>query len=84
MEDVKIEEGGSAFPCVVPDRDTHGQIRHYEAGMSLRDYFAAKVTAAFIGNSTLCAIGDDLNRYADYGYKVADAMLVARKAKVAK
>jgi len=41
----KIDDGGTAFPLVVRhERD------EYSAGMSLRDYFAAKAMQAMVGN----------------------------------
>jgi hypothetical protein len=47
-----------------------------EAGMTLRDYFAAKAMQAVI------ARGDDTNRpgMAEWSYAMADAMLKAREA----
>lgn len=41
----KTDDGGTAFPLVVRhERD------EYSAGMSLRDYFAAKAMQAMVGN----------------------------------
>jgi hypothetical protein len=62
-----------AFP-VPNSANTNG-----EEGMTLRDYFAAKVMAAFLSSP------DDANYYqkhpgllADSAYKIADAMLAER------
>ena len=50
-------------------------------GMSLRDYFAAKVMQAIITNSDQqsIGIGEVDNWVGDYAYGVADAMMKARK-----
>lgn len=46
-----------------------------EAGMDLRDYFAAKIINGMIAN------GDcyNINQMAKYAYEMADAMMEARK-----
>lgn len=46
-----------------------------EAGMDLRDYFAAKVVGGII------AAGDsyNINLMAEYAYQLADAMMKARE-----
>jgi hypothetical protein len=72
--------GGSAFPAVIPLVHSEQQGKDYpdysEAGMTLRDYFAAKAMQAVI------ARGDDTNRpgMAEWSYAMADAMLKARQA----
>jgi hypothetical protein len=76
-------EGGSAFPIVVPDCG-HGDARSVDAGMTLRDYFAAKALGGMLaysyvspmhGNATENA---DANDVAKRAYEYADAMLAAR------
>jgi len=67
--------GGEAFPSH-PEADVQ---RHYIArGMSLRDYFAAKVMQGIIASTTE---DTDINKNlsARWAYEVADAMLEARK-----
>jgi hypothetical protein len=88
--------GGSAFPH--PDGEFNGNgdfIQHENAGMTLRDYFAAKAMQGMM------AVPDD-QRYGDradksltveqwqqwcvgglveHAYRVADAMLRAREVK---
>jgi hypothetical protein len=59
-----------AFPMVVPDQSAS---EWYEEGRDLRDYFAAQVLQ--------CIVIDDTNMHssADFCYKVANAMMEARK-----
>jgi hypothetical protein len=69
------DDGGSAFP-LVDHIDNDNNYKCAESGMSLRDYFAAKsmqgmVTAEF-GNTF------SPEHWAEYSYKVADAMLKER------
>ena len=52
---------------------------YQDAGMSLRDYFAAKVLQALLTRET--KFSGDLMLYAGAAYDVADAMLEARKQK---
>ena len=65
--------GGPAFPCDVFDGKKHTT----SAGMTLRDYFAAKAMQAFIGQN-VDALGD--LHLAEESYRVADSMLKARSA----
>jgi hypothetical protein len=58
-----INDGGPAFP---DDR--------WQAGMTLRDYFAAAAINEVGWNN-------DINNSAAMAYKIADAMLKAREAK---
>ena len=60
------ENGGYAFPVE--------KIGH--AGMSLRDYFAAKAMLAGVSDGREII---DCTIYATWCYKMADAMLEARK-----
>jgi hypothetical protein len=66
--------GGPAFPAA------HFDLADHEHGMSLRDYFAAKVM------QTICREVDEEGNYwlphqvAELAYDQADAMLKARQA----
>ncbi|HGN2318037.1 hypothetical protein ACI8BE_010325 [Proteus mirabilis] len=71
--------GGAAFP--VPATELHGTT----AGMTLRDYFAAKAMNADLSNSdeSLAGYGSQftdaqLESFAAFYYRMADAMLKAR------
>jgi len=64
----------AAFPLIIPSSRDH--IGYSQAGMSLRDYFAGQAIAGF------CAKEDrdwSSASRAEAAYKLADAMLKARK-----
>jgi hypothetical protein len=78
----KIETGGPAFPC-------HPEIIHQKdqdfAGMTLRDYFAAKVMPSCYAE--YCTYANPHGYSKDWrmgialdSYAMADAMLKAREA----
>jgi hypothetical protein len=67
------DTSGPAFPH--PDYLAAGW-----AGMSLRDYFAAKAMAALNTESTCHDVLTSLDYVAETAYKMADAMLKARGA----
>lgn len=73
----KIKDGGAAFPIAGLSGLPNDNFIYPQAGMTLRDYFAA---AAFQG---LLINGHHKNvRYsyiAEDAYKLADAMIEARK-----
>jgi hypothetical protein len=86
----KINDGGPAFP--VPDSDSRGYVECSHIGMTLRDYFAAKLMHAEV--MTCCVPGgacDALveacgrtgekpeDHMARCAYEMADAMLKARE-----
>ena len=81
-----IEDGGPAFPqleAVAGERDGHGDaIEAFTVatgGMSLRDYFAGQALAGYFACSTTPhqnAVGKE---EAEYLYRMADAMIAARK-----
>lgn len=76
-----INDGGPAFP-VNSDKYDHNNDRWRpcsEGGMSLRDYFAAKVLPAIYDDS----LGGDGWRdvVANEAYRLADAMIKAREQK---
>ena len=71
------ETGGQAFPRQQWEYDGQNNVLQYqEEGMTLRDYFAAKVMVGIQSNPEL--ISWPSGKYAEYAYEVADAMLKAR------
>jgi hypothetical protein len=70
--------GGPAFPIVIDI----GQGVEWHKGMTLRDYFAAKVMQSGMVNATgLPNVSDEsLQVFCGQCYRVADAMLKAREA----
>ena len=73
----KIDDGGAAFPSpsVYGDENVgHQQLEVGELGMSLRDWFAGQVLSAFTGERIV-----DTDALARTCYRLADAMLAARK-----
>ena len=69
--------GGPAFPRPFSIDDVDPDITYpAHAGMTLRDYFAAKALSGLVVN------GDNFNltRLTAYSYEIADAMLKAREA----
>lgn len=70
------DTGGPAFPFIFDD--TPSKQRHVYTGMTLRDYFAAKIVQAQVGNPL--RLGDDEAHrlIAERAYRVADAMLKER------
>ena len=72
------ENGGAAFPQEVRYVAPNGQSGSYgpSGGMTLRDYFAAKAMLAGVSDGREII---DCTIYATWCYKMADAMLEARK-----
>jgi hypothetical protein len=73
----KINDGGPAFPLAA-DLGTEDQpvvVTH--VGMSLRDYLAAKAMQGMCAQANL--LGTKLSEMAGVAYRIADAMLEARK-----
>jgi hypothetical protein len=70
--------GGPAFPGLHPSKECHYQ----DAGMTLRDYFAAKAMQGLIASPRGTPDGRDGtdHYYAKCAYIMADAMLKAREA----
>ena len=71
-----IETGGPAFPChpeIIPQKD-----RDF-AGMTLRDYFAAKAMQGFLTAEYAGTYRPEV--WAKEAYEMADAMLKAREVK---
>jgi len=79
----KHDDGGPAFPY--EERDGDGLPKRDYFGMSLRDYFAASAIDANMAEAVewYKTVGgvDVYARTAIGCYKLADAMLAARKAK---
>ena len=76
--DNEIKTGGPAFPChpeIIPHKE-----RDF-AGMTLRDYFAAKAMQGMAGSHAYCERGWDQADLAGQAYEIADAMLKAREVK---
>lgn len=74
-------DGGAAFPRQA------GDVSRIRAGMSLRDYFAAKALQGFCANPAVFAsnpisgwslVNATEEQLAEYCAKLADAMLVER------
>jgi hypothetical protein len=81
---MSIQDGGPAFP--VADYDhmvfqpaTVAETKRDLSGMSLRDYFAAKVMQGFVTSAPWDEAFDNLDS-AKTAYEIADAMLAARSA----
>lgn len=85
------DDGGPAYPGFAgtygngmckPDTSGNGNHESYEAGMTLRDYFACaamgSVTIGIIANVSAGGKGVE-GVLADAAYRMADAMLAARK-----
>jgi hypothetical protein len=79
--------GGPAFPAVIPLVHSEQQGKDYldysEAGMTLRDYFAAKAIPGLMARNWSNHKGTDeelIGVWARSSYAVADAMLKAREA----
>ena len=68
------ETGGPAFPYDLTSYDDEVRIQYQ--GMTLRDYFAAKAMQGLL-SATKTSDGEMIARDS---YKMADAMLKARKA----
>jgi hypothetical protein len=86
-------DGGAAFPSpgVVMHESTDRGLQEYQqgvyAGMTLRDYFAAKALSGFCANPSIFApnpvngwslVNCKNEDLADYAYVMADAMLATR------
>lgn len=72
------DNGGYAFPHDVEERsqNVYGETKtsnFSDPGMTLRDYFAAKAMAAIVD------VRHNPELFANHAYKVADAMIEARK-----
>lgn len=70
------DTGCPAFPSMRDMR--HNPDFDHEAGMTLRDYFAAKSLQGLLAQFQGCANGCDPAYHAKWAYEMADAMLKAR------
>lgn len=85
--------GGPAFPLPVADQECCGRFESGYGGISMRDYFAAKVCAALLTSTSADTDYPNLDyqknpggqtiaeRTAGISYRMADAMLAARENK---
>jgi exopolyphosphatase/pppGpp-phosphohydrolase len=72
------DNGGPAFPYEHGHSPDAANVR--ECGMTLRDYFAAKAAAGFIAMCADPGVHEPKpEAVAEFAYRVADAMLAARK-----
>ena len=71
----EIENGGSAFPHILPA--FNGQPEMPISGMTLRDWLAGQAIRARYGDGTAMTPEDA----AAMAYQLADAMIEARKVK---
>jgi hypothetical protein len=69
-------EDGQAFPTLFYNQQT-GNPSGHDAGMSLRDYFAAKAISGIMAGQYFGSAS--VEYYAEVAYSIADAMLIARK-----
>lgn len=84
---MRKNDGGSAFPVSAIDAAEPGsldEMKRLAQGMSLRDYFAAKIMASLIqsakGENLLGAPYPENNRnFAMAAYAISDAMLMERE-----
>lgn len=67
------ETGGPAFPVTLTDKS--GQIAPTFEGMTLRDYFAAKVLQGLMADPSTTA---DLNKIVSVSWGIADKMIAER------
>lgn len=76
-----IDDSGPAFPVVCEDqRDTPSVVENGFSGMSLRDYFAGKALEGVpLALSQLHDVTEAYDRIATHAYKLAEAMIRARK-----
>lgn len=82
----KLPDGGPAFPHPTEgfyDNPEQGVGFNYFIGMSLRDYFAAKIVSGLCGNLEFIADAEISNeQLALRSYALADEMLKARYVRV--
>lgn len=80
------KDGGPAFPHEVPE-DLNGRwSRHFVAGMTLRDYFAAAALTGLVSRGEKeYYLGNGFREKGNYiqdtAYRLADAMIFARENK---
>jgi hypothetical protein len=74
-----VKDGGQAFPCL--DSGSNGILVLCEPGMSMRDYFAAKVLQGWLASFSPAEDlpAEKMDQLAAFSYTMADAMLHARE-----
>lgn len=77
------DNSGPAFPVAYDHQlfqpDTVAEAKRLAGGMTLRDYFAARaLTMVGAGNSQEDLATWDYRHFAEYAYRMADAMLAER------
>jgi hypothetical protein len=70
-------DGGPAFPVSPPPTIPNGYYYHAEAGMTLRDYFAAAALQGLLASPDTVGTAGFV-AYAYHAYQYADAMLAER------
>ncbi|WP_176056652.1 hypothetical protein [Brucella intermedia] len=80
----EIKTGGAAFPVTFEGGSNNGDAPFFHEGMTLRDYFAAKVMAGDFANSSFGYFESDVEqtflvKRAEFYFRVADAMIAARE-----
>lgn len=73
-----INNGGPAFPGTQYAKGISPS--GHSEGLSLRDYFAAKVINGILSDPNVDPTRENIQRLAQVSYEVADAMLHARGA----
>lgn len=73
------DNGGPAFPIPLQAGQSFKGHGGEVDGMTLRDYFAAKaLTMVSAGNEHTDMVGWDYRHFAEYAYRMADAMIAER------
>jgi len=77
----KTDNGGAAFPSYQSDHRGKASNTTFEpvSGLTMRDYFAAAALTGLVAQYSGKAHGTHESYGATYAYKMADAMLAARK-----
>lgn len=75
MTDKQIYE--PAFPALPISRDFNGELLYQAKGLTIRDYFAAKVLQGVLASDNLKTV--NFLKIASDSYAMADAMLKARE-----
>jgi hypothetical protein len=76
----KQDKGGPAFPSQTDQSYLHGMfLRDWFAGQALAGGAAASIIKVLTSGAEQEEINNDLNYWAKAAYRIADAMLQARK-----
>lgn len=71
------DDGGPAFPTDEGTYDFQGRRDAGRLGMSMRDYFAGQFLAGVLSDIHQSGLSDQ--KFAEWAYSLADAMLEARQ-----